>query len=291
MGSVLPAFVCAPSKAELAEIIRPGDNVFLCTDVISTGSLLKELVRLIRRLDAKIIGVVALVDAREESSESWNAVFEPEVSGIPLFLSASLNRRVVGSNLERVPEYWVDPVSAVPSTYEPETTIDQGKVVRSVDLLCKTGAVTVGHYVTGLRHTSVRINIQRLFLERSEIYRLTEIEFSRLMQQPDWTHFSPSLALVPAGIDRIDRVDGSVQPDKAASEMYADIVSELFSGRLNIFLVPRSFEPGQVKCANIDYIAKYSDVTDVIIVDDGISSGGTVSLGLLVQNHLRHLVQ
>lgn len=269
----------APSKAELAEIIKSGDDVILCTDVISTGSLLHEVVDMIRRIGADAVAVIALVDAREEPSKTWRTVFEPKTGSIPLFLAASMSRQLTAAQSFKNIDYWVDPVSAVPMSKEPESAIDVNKVLNTLELLNSSGSVKVGHFVSGLRHTSVRIDMFKLLTERERVSEWTARELQELLKTEDWLDFRPDIALVPAGINRIDKLSSSSDyaGSKPSSEVYAEIVCDLFQRHPQIIPVPRTFDPGgQAKCAAIDNLGSRYKLSDVVIVDDGISSGGTV---------------
>lgn len=269
----------ALSKAELAEIVDAGDEIVLCTDVISTGSLLREIVTLVRRLGARVSGIIALVDARETPSDTWETVFEPEVEGVPLYLGASLHRKVdpaIGRSCE---QYWVDPVSAVPSSTQPESSTNLGKVLSAVSLLCDARAASIGHFVSGLRHTSVKINMFRLLSLRERISNITQKELQAQLQIEEWRTFRPRVALVPAGINRIDKVSVAIDDGggKPSSEIYAEVVCGIFQQPPQIISVPRVFEPGgQGRCASLSNIGVLYDVSDIVVVDDGISSGGTV---------------
>ena len=269
----------APSKAELAEIVQAEDEVILCTDVISSASLLREVVTLIRRIGANVRSVIALVDARETPADTWKAVFEPELVGIPLLLASSMRRGICKANLPEKFDYWVDPVSAVPMMSEPESVINLDKVLQTVNLLSSTDSVTIGHFVSGLRHTSVRIDMFKLLSADQKISELSEAEIQNLLKKEEWADFRPEVVLVPAGISRIDKLSTSndYAGSRPSSEVYADIVSTLFQRPLKIIPVSRTFEPGgQAKCAAITYIGESYKLTDVVIVDDGISSGGTI---------------
>lgn len=269
----------APSKAELSEIIRHGDAVVLCTDVISTASLLHEVVDLIRRIGANVVAVIALVDARADPANSWRSVFEPEIGGIPLFLAASMKQKLIVSEHQADIDYWVDPVSAVPMSSVPETAVDVDRVLRTVELLNSTCSVTVGHFVSGLRHTSVRINMFKLLSEHERVAEWTAHEYQELLKTGDWIGFRPYVALVPAGINRIDKLNTSndYAGNRPSSEVYAEIVCGIFQKLPKIIPVQRTFEPGgQAKCAAIDNLGSTYDLSDLVIVDDGVSSGGTV---------------
>lgn len=269
----------APSKAELTEIIKSGDQVVLCTDVISSGSLLHEMVTLIRRIGASIIGIISLVDAREHPADTWETLFEPEVGGIPLYLGSSLRRRFNMAIEEKGFEYWVDPVSAVPMPMIQESEVNVKEVLATVELLDEAHSVTLGHFVSGLRHTSVRIDMFKLLARRDQVSAITLRKLQELLRKTDWTTFQPRVALVPAGIHRIDKLNTSIDSGggRPSSEIYAEIVCESFPGHPQIISVPRTFEPGgQAKCATLGNIGVRHNLSDVLIVDDGISSGGTV---------------
>lgn len=269
----------APSKAELAEIIGPNDQVVLCTDVISSGSLLHEMVALIRRIGASIAGIISLVDAREMPTDTWETLFEPEVGGIPLYLASSLHRKIITGTPEEGHEYWVDPVSAVPMPLIPESSVNVKRVLDTVELLDNARSVTLGHFENGLRHTSVRIDMFKLLSERDQISALTVSKLHEVLKVEEWKTFQPRVALVPAGIHRIDKLNASIDSGggKPSSEIYAEIVCDSFHGHPQIISVPRTFEPGgQARCAALGNIGALHDLSDVLIVDDGVSSGGTV---------------
>lgn len=269
----------APSKAELAEIVKPGNQIVLCTDVISTGSLLHEMVALIRRIGGTVIGIISLVDARAKPADTWETLFEPEVEGIPLYLASSLRRSVIRAGEGEGSEYWVDAVSAVPMSLIPESFVDLKRVLDTVDLLSEAHSVTLGHFVSGLRHTAVRIDMFKLLSKSEQISMLTAGKLRELFTKEEWRTFQPRVALVPAGIHRIDKLNASYDAGggKPSSEIYAEIVCDSFHGHPQIISVPRAFEPGgQAKCAALGNIGALHDLSDVLIVDDGVSSGGTV---------------
>lgn len=278
-----------PSRSELMVIVRPGDEVILCTDVISTASLVRELCAVIRRIGAFVTAIIALVDARDPALNSFRGRFDSGATEIPLFVASSMTRNILLSPDSSEKDLWVDPVSAVPMPAEPELTIDPGKIARTVDLMGETRSFRIGHFVDGLRHTSVEIDVKRLLSERDTIKALTLSELKRIQLDHIWDKFAPEVALVPAGVHRIDTLSpGTPHLDEEipASEIYAGLVADLFETRPRIVLVPRSFEPGgQPKCAAIDYVSQTSQIADVLVVDDGISSGATIRS--LMQHSLR----
>lgn len=267
----------APSRAELAEFISAEDEVILCTDVISTASLMKEVISLTRRIGATVISAIALVDARSPLTSTWSNIIEQEIEGVPLLLASSLDRSMVNSNSSNDTHYWVDPVSAVPVPFLLESEIDVERILRTVKLLSDTDAVTIGHFVSGLRHTSVKVDVEKLLTERSLIGTWTETIVRSVLASDDWNDFTPQITLIPVGVNRIDklaRIDSFFRP---ANEIFAEIITTFFPTTPRKILVPRTFEPGgQVKCSSLEYISAREKLNDVIIVDDGISSGGTI---------------
>lgn len=47
-------------------IVRPGENVLVVEDVVTTGSSVKEIINLVRKGGGKVLGVASLVDRGEE---------------------------------------------------------------------------------------------------------------------------------------------------------------------------------------------------------------------------------
>lgn len=274
----------APSRRELEGVIFEGDEVLLFTDVLSTASLLSEIVSIARRIGATVVAIISLVDARANENPVWEDAFEPDISGVPLLTAGAFERKLLSSTENKfgcsTKKYWVDPVSAVPIPHHPFSPIDIEKVKATLNILSVTKAVEIGHFVSGLRHTSLRIDMRALLSARTEIAEMTRRELRTVRETENWSDepFCPNIALVPAGIQRIDRLDIRTQQlIRPPSEIYADIVFELMPSRPRLIPVARSFEPGgQARCASVGHIAENENIRDLLIVDDGISSGSTL---------------
>ncbi|NDP42325.1 MAG: phosphoribosyltransferase [Aromatoleum sp.] len=118
----------------------------------------------------------------------------------------------------------------------------------------------------------------KLLRAEDAIRQLTEERLQLVLRSDLWRDFRPAVALVPAGMNRIDKIGaGEEGHSKPASELYAELIQLLINPPPRIVHVARTFEPGgQGRCAAIGYIASEADLTDILIVDDGISSGGTI---------------
>ena len=112
LGIDIPIFTLMtydiPTKEELAVNTGDRNKIIIVTDVLSSASLFHETTRVLKRLGKEVIGIVALVDARENKQEKLIP------SAYHVFGSSfRVNKE---NQLSLTTEYWVDPVSFIPSS-------------------------------------------------------------------------------------------------------------------------------------------------------------------------------
>jgi len=279
-----------PSKEEIESKVRPGDKVLLLTDVISTGTLVESVYSLIRRVNASVIGIVSLVDIRRASDSAESAI-EINRNQVPLITCGQVRKPVNLQSELADTEYWVDPVSLVPSrdkSWGWDEKVD-AKIEKTLDLVRDANAAVCGHIIDGTRHTSVYVNLHKL-LETQDIVvaeQITTVCQQRLKER-GWNDFSPSIVLYPSGIARIENVGRQLLENNSSdsTNVYQTAVRAYVERLLRIWpnLEPlevlRAFDPGGAsRCAKTVDVPKTVEtpLRDVIVADDGMWRGTTVS--------------
>ena len=277
-----------PSKEEIASKIHPGDHVLLLTDVISTGTLLDSVSSLVRAVGGKVIGVTSLVDARgvvDGVESTIHLGFEKR----PLVTCGKLHTLDRHQGQLADAEYWVDPVSLVPSRKKAwgwSAKVD-AKIEKTLSLIVAAKAALCGHIVDGARHTSVYVNLQRLLIEQDLPLQdqINAICDERLAQR-GWNDFTPSVVLYPSGISRIESVSSPELSHAETVTVYRTAV-KTYVERLRRkwkHMVPaevqRAFDPGGgSRCAStIDQPTSIEgNIHDIVVADDGVWRGTTVN--------------
>ncbi len=268
-----------PTSIEFISAINPGDEVILCTDVISTGTLIKSVIKEIGQIGAEIIAVVSLIDSRINSAVDWRSTFNTEAKSIPLLVGGNMNRTILNDPLPDAKHYWIDAVSASPTKLPQEYPFSAETIEHTLKLMITSGAVEIGHFVDGLRHASLRVDTRKMLDQKSEILSRTKEELVKALNDHRWGNFNPELMLAPAGLDRLHKLEISEehQAHMQTSEIYGEIVRELISDPPTIVPIQRVYEPGGIaRCAAIDYLEVSYCLRDLVIVDDGFSTGSTL---------------
>lgn len=277
-----------PSKEEIASKIHPSDNVLLVTDVISTGTLLDSVSSLVRAVGGRVIGVTSLADARgivDGVESTINLGFEK----CPLVTCGKLQALNYQQGQLSDAEYWVDPVSLVPSRKKAwgwSAEVD-AKIEKTLSLITAAKAALCGHIVDGARHTSVYVNLQRLLIEQDLPLQdqMAAICDERLAQR-GWKDFAPSVVLYPSGISRIESVSSSDLSNAETVTVYRTAVKTYVERLRRKWkqMVPaevqRAFDPGGgSRCATtIDRpVSLEGNIHDIVVADDGVWRGTTVN--------------
>lgn len=244
---------------------------------------------LIRKVKASVIGIACLVDIRHATDLAESEI-EIERRTVPMITCGQLRTPAASQAEFEDAEYWVDPVSLVPSRDKPwgwDAALDT-KIERTLHFIRDAGAGACGHVVDGSRHTSVYVSLHKL-LDAQDLVVAEQISAvcHERLQARKWDNFCPNIVLCPSGIARIesvDRQDGLESPPRSSNvyqtavRAYAERLVRIWPG-LVALEVPRAFDPGGVsRCAkNIEmpktlgYASK-----DLIVADDGIWRGTTV---------------
>jgi adenine/guanine phosphoribosyltransferase-like PRPP-binding protein len=275
----------APSREEISACASTGKHVVLLTDVVSTRSLAREIVRQVKAAGAISHGPFALVESNQPT-------------GLPREDEVSVTE--TGPDLQRGhwdaedqpsdtgPEYWVDPVAMIP--VPPHLRRFGGQADRrfrqSLDFLCSSPAVTVGHIVDSGRHTSVHVDIRAL-IQAQEPWvrqRINE-EIDARLKTRGWSPLQPSLMLYPSDIARLEQsvVYGSessavvVAAYASAAESVCDLLQARWPSAERVEVARILDASGQPRCATVLETRGHDagDVGDVVIVDDGLCTGRT----------------
>ena len=281
-----------PTKEEIASKVQLGDRVLLITDVISTGTLVEAVTDLVRRVGGEVVGCASLADARGKEAPT-ETIISLGSNQIPLVTCSAISLPEQPQTLLGEAEYWVDPVSLVPSTIKAwgwAANVDE-KVEKTIALISAANAASCGHIVDGTRHTSVYIDLQRL-LETHDLVLQVQIASicAERLQQRGWSDFNPTLALFPSGISRIESVPresraenkpehGPLTVYRTAVQSYAERLRRIWKS-VTPLEVQRAFDPGGgSRCASTvsQPNSLEGNPNDVIVTDDGVWRGTTVN--------------
>ena len=127
-----------------------GDQVLFITDVIFRGSLVDAMHELVTRVNANVFGVVSLLDRRQEAIRAEGSLSVGRERKISLrHISCGQFRTPPTPRQSVKHEYWVDPVSLVPSRKDP-WALGAGvdvKIEKTLRLIQNTDAALCGHIV------------------------------------------------------------------------------------------------------------------------------------------------
>ena len=284
-----------PSTNELRSVVRPDDHVVLVTDVISTGSSARGLAELVQKLEAVPVAVIAAVDARR-TTDFASQFLDIGVKKIPLFSCALVDSREDRRNSQAElfsEEFWVDPVSLVPTERRSElwdvpNTVIQ-RIEYTLDAICTANAAKCGHCVDGTRHMGTYIDLRRLLSQAVlGVSNYVVDAIRNTLASEDWTGFAPTHVVFPTGISRIEELSAyagaptstaTVTVYGTAVRAYVALLGSLWP-KVHEVEIPRVFDPGgNSRCSQVVETLRESHVqtADVVIVDDGMWSGRTVS--------------
>ncbi|MES2177021.1 MAG: hypothetical protein V4550_04075 [Gemmatimonadota bacterium] len=272
----------APTQEELRPLVQRDSKVVLLTDAVSTSSLSDSVVAAVERCGAKVVMMAIAVDARAEAT----------VSSCPTSASVTLDPGPA-SHEGSAKEYWVDPISQIPAASREWDTAIDARIPHTLSLIHSARAVRCGHIVDGARHSEVYVDVKEL-IDRcpSQLFDTSQAEMRARVSKRGWGDFVPSVLLYPSGIRRIEvmrshRDVGASRPAyETAVQQLRRLLSPLWkpAGREIVEKeVLRTFDPGgRSRCQAVleftEPIAVHPsrDKPDMMVVDDGLSSGRTV---------------
>jgi hypoxanthine-guanine phosphoribosyltransferase len=282
-----------PTREEISSYVRVGDEVVLLTDVVSTGSLLDAVADSVLENSARILGVVALVNHRQDARSHLNTITLRREE-VPFLAAAEFPRgNETKQYLLTDREYWVDPVTFIPQDRRPwgwDAELDP-RVEQTLSLVIESQAVRCGHIVDGARHSSVYVDTKALLTaDTGEIVRQVRAIYEQRLASRGWQKFNPRIVLYPSGIRRIESVDLSDNADNdselmsyaTAVGLYCDRLKSIWGQDIAVGEVPRTFDPGGGARCSEQVLFPYGDPvdenwTDVVVADDGIWRGITMA--------------
>jgi orotate phosphoribosyltransferase len=264
----------APSREELAAFVRPGDDVILFTDVVSTGSLIRAVHETALGVDANVLGAVALVDSRKVVEGVRRRITDLPMKSV---FTASMDRPTITAKSESTFE--VNPITLVPEPVTDPGPAIIADVETTVDLIVRSRSAFPTHRIDGARHTSVAVDTSKLLLEsQGSVANHINERLTRTLSERDWGDFQPSVILYPTGHERIERV--LLTEGASPATTYATAVAQLRQiidarwGALPHLEVIRVFEPsGRARCQLLGTASLPGQ--DMVIVDDGVWTGRT----------------
>lgn len=264
----------APSKTELAPVVRPDHGVILVCDVVVSGRQLEAFRSLMSRLAVTVVGEIVVSDSRQEMERGTNVL--------------SLSH--IGISCLK-PPIWcrlaVDEVSLRPVPKTAAGSDLRSRIEESLRILSEAECLVGGHIVDGDRHSSVYVDIERLVdRHRDTLLAILRRQIDaalgsrRWIEGPNTKIFDPLVAMRPIGTERIEtiNIDGLGSPARhlRAVDSVIQLVREAKAWRFRVSDVERRFdENGQPHCEQNTDGPKQIPPIDVIIVDDCIASGLT----------------
>jgi adenine/guanine phosphoribosyltransferase-like PRPP-binding protein len=265
-----------PAADDLQPLLKARDGVILISDVVRNGTLLEDTARLVARLGKQVVGVVALVDGRP-TGVGRHLDDLPLVKGARLPVQNRSRDDLFGE------DYWVDPISQVPTTTPLFSGELDSRIEQTLDVLSTSGAIRCGHLVDGHRHMSTYVDVAELLNGKTEwIRQRVHEECLKRVAERQWRTFNPSVLLYPTGIARIEPViptsaAQSVVVYPTAAKAYIPLLTALWQDA-SPTEVPRAFEPGgRPRCAkSVDLsLTSSGPHPDVLVIDDCLWSGRT----------------
>jgi len=288
-----------PTKEEISSKVKKGDKVVLITDVILTGTLAESVAGLVAQVGGSVSGIVSLIDGRENDNTAETFI-KVGFEQVPLIACGRIE--TVPQQLDEIAkcQYWVDPVSLVPSanrTWGWSEEVDK-KIDKTLSLITAAESSLCGHIVDGARHTSVFIDLQKL-LQNQDLPLQEQIDIicDARLKERNWDDFDPSIVLYPSGISRIESISPSTS-QRAESEpvtVYRTAVKtyvEKLRRKWKRFFpieVQRAFDPGGgSRCATTIEVPDSSrgECLDVVVADDGVWRGHTINALIQIARRL-----
>jgi pyrimidine operon attenuation protein/uracil phosphoribosyltransferase len=281
LGSEAEGFTLAsydvPPPSAVRGTLDPSRPVVLVTDVVSSCALVKGITDLLWSVGREVRGILALVDARAERATP--DAIEVDGKEIP-FCSAAVLPPSEGTPSDL--DYWVDPVSLVPS---PERRLPQvdPRVFATLRDLAETDSVRTGHIVDGVRHASVYVDLRSFLAAASRGAFVDDLraKLEAHLCARGWPDFAPSLAIYPSPLPRMSRLGRTearreLRSDAAtATSLYVSMLQQIWPSASDA-RVTRHFEPaGTSRCARAVRFPP-GEHADVLLVDDGVWSGRTI---------------
>ena len=285
-----------PTREEISSYVHANDDVLLLTDVVSTGSLLNAVAASVLENNARILGVISLVNNRQDANSDLDTIRLGR-EDVPFHSAADFPHTVNGEQYALTDrEYWVDPVTLIPQRQRPwgwDAELDP-RVEQTIDLVVDSGAVRCGHVVDGPRHTSVYVDVRALLAaDAGEIVRQVRTVCEQRIKGRGWTDFAPKVILYPTGIRRVESVEvaeedsptsgtGELNVYATAVGLYCDRLKSIWGKHITLGEIPRVFDPGgNARCSEQVLFQDGPPAPefwrDVILADDGMWQGITMS--------------
>jgi adenine/guanine phosphoribosyltransferase-like PRPP-binding protein len=269
-----------PSRAELQKKIDPGDSVVLLTDAMVSGIQLKGFASVVNRLGASVLGAVVVTDFSDEIQHwefpvlSLAHVVLPEPTG--------------GELLE------LDPVSLIPRNPPGVRRETVRRTLRALDVVRQSKAVLQGHFESGGRHATFFVSLSRL-LSADPSHLVLDMLRERLdFVVQSLPNFIPNVTMQPVGLPGIARLGSALEDTEedhaAALSRIRKAIEEVRPEWREVLSQPplmmtRSYDSnGSLRCSVADDLNPSVTGKDVLVIDDGLSSGQTLR-GML--EHLR----
>ena len=294
-----------PTKEEITAISKKYQSIIVIADVISTGSFISEIVELVKNTNKKILGIIAIVDAK---GTNISFKFETNLRDIKVLTCSKAEIQDINQSNNSSKKYWVDPISQLPIDKNIYATEIDPKIESTIDIISKYKVAKIHHIIDGTRHSTIFIDLHKLItnLSDQEIHSFIKSSADITIKNAKWqNNFKPKYIIYAAGVSRIQKIftkSGSVKDYEYqnSTDVYVKCLQKYWPKSKTIE-VARAFEPGgNSKCAQILSPIEQTDFKnsitnksfDIILADDGIWSGKTIKslLNLILTLNVRKIL-
>lgn len=290
-----------PNLEDIEVVIKEYRYILLLTDVISSGSHMMGIIETIQKTKVfdessiNLLGVLTLVNAID--SKYQNETFQHSLSDLELKLynCSKLQYETINKSITNE-EYWIDPISKLPGNKSNFRSKLDKRIDQSIDFLTYTQSTYIGHVIDSSRHSSVWFDLNCLLESKKRlkfVSHLFELIDQRL-KAFEWEGFNPEIILFPSGSGYLIKITNS--DDQIDSFSHYEITIKNIEKILNKkYRIKQKIEVGRTfDTFGHSVISKVIDTSslpnvnlkDIIIIDDGISSGRTskslIQLGRLL---------
>ena len=273
-----------PERQDFREHVDKYNSVILITDVISSGSLAREMIELVQKADLEVLGVITLVDGLVRGSRAQDTV--PLNPSIPLVRCSCIS--LLQHHEQHQDDYWVDPLTHELSHKEPREPIEYQNIRQSLDILKRSTSINIGRTADGTRVSSIYVEVSRLVeeLEQSGNWNTHVIRIiENRLKHVGWKeNFRPTVVLSPSAIDRLiyfhpvgDIVKIS-QSHATAAKRVGQLLRHHFRIEAEVIEVPRIVDAGgrAIIAVTALTLPDWGPSYDAVIADDGMTTGETI---------------